>query len=80
MTLARVTGLVPGDIVAVEGVVAEYLGEPPLGQVVVDFPFATDEAGLLDGVRVVTPHVSVVHCYHDNGKLNDYTATEGFYE
>ena len=78
--LAQVTAPVPGDIVAVEGVVLRYEGEPPLGVVIVDFPFGSDEHGLTEGARVRVPHISVVHCYHDNATLNGYTATEGFYE
>lgn len=73
--------LQPGDLVAVEGVLREYRGEEPLGVAVVDFPFATDETGLRDGLTGTFPHVCLVHCCGDKDpQLNDYLATEGVYD
>ena len=53
----------------------------PLPRLTVAFPFASDESGLVDGVRIVTPQVSVLHCYHDKAMVTgDYLAVEGYYE
>lgn len=72
----------PGDVVLVEGVVKAFAHSRPYDEVTVDFPFATDESRLLDGVTAVVPQVSVVGCctYTPDGRINYYTAEEGLYE
>lgn len=71
----------PGDVVLVEGVVNSFTPGTPYAEVVVAFPFATDDQYLLDGVTCVLPQVSVVGCccYSDDGSLRYYLSEEGFY-
>lgn len=69
----------PGKRVLVEGVITDFNFTEPLGAVTVAFPTGTDEAGLVDGPRVVLPQVMVnipgVHVLD----LNGYIAAEGYY-
>lgn len=75
------TTYLSGDVVLVEGVVMSDAYDIR-DEVEVNFPFATDPAGLMDGVTVFVPHVSVVRCYHttEHAIDNSYVTSEGFYE
>lgn len=75
-----------GQRVWVEAVVVDYSWGEPYGAVLVELPAATDEAHLLDGVRLWQPQALVVVDGVDIpcvewGEVNtsEYKAEEGYY-
>ena len=69
----------PGQKVLVEGVVQDYAWGAPYGAVLVEFPAATDEDHLLDGVKTWQPQ-ALVYVPGVDVDYTDYTAAEGYYE